>query len=146
MIYFDTSALVKRYDPREAGAGRVIAFFATQPRILTSAFTINEVISAFRIKERGGQFTAADVSALTTTLDFHTNTDYDLVLPQADTLLMVRRLLLTHKIRHYDAMHIATALTIARATSTHPAQIEFWTSDHDQTAAARAEGFTVIAV
>jgi len=60
--YFDTSALVKRYDPNEVGATLVAAFFATPQAIFTSALTPVEVMSAFRQKQRGGAFAAAQFS------------------------------------------------------------------------------------
>jgi uncharacterized protein len=146
MIYFDTSALVKRYDTRETGASQVIALFATTPNIFTSSLTPLEVISALRIKERSSAFTANDVYHMTTTLDLHTNAQYDLIPPQPNTYLQARQLLLTYKLRAYDAIHIATALTIVQAANVQAQQLEFWTSDNDQALAARAMGLTVITV
>jgi uncharacterized protein len=146
MVYFDTSALVKRYDTREAGASQVIAFFATNPTIFTSSFTPLEVISAFRIKERSTAFTPSDVYHMTTVLDLHTNSDYDLVPPQPNTYQLARQLILTHKLRAYDALHIATALTITQAANIPASAVDFWTSDNDQAIAARAVGLTVILV
>jgi uncharacterized protein len=146
IVYFDTSALVKRYDTREAGASQVIAFFATNPTIFTSLFTPLEVISAFRIKERSAAFTPNDVYHMTTALDFHTNSDYDLVPPQLNTYQLARELVLRYKLRTYDALHIATALGIAQAANISPAMVNFWTSDQDQAVAAQAEGLTVVSV
>jgi predicted nucleic acid-binding protein len=86
--YFDTSALVKRYDLNEARAARVMVFLSRSPTVFTSTLTAVEVVST----------------------------------------------------------HLATALTIVQAASITPVQLEFWTSDQDQAAAAAAEGLTVIMV
>lgn len=53
---------------------------------------------------------------------------------------------LAHKLRAYDAVHVATALTIVSAAQIPPLQLEFWTSDQDQAAAATAEGLAVTLV
>ncbi|MBF6595076.1 MAG: type II toxin-antitoxin system VapC family toxin [Thermaceae bacterium] len=144
--YFDTSALVKRYDPQENGAVQVIGFFSSPVAVFTSVITPLEVVSALRIKERNSIFTANSVQALVRALDLHLLTDYELLIPQPQTYLEARRLLLTYKLRAYDALHVATALTITSAARIPPSQLEFWTSDQDQAAAATAEGFTVTLV
>lgn len=145
-ICFDTSALVKRYDPNEVGASRVTAFFATPQAIFTSALTPVEVMSAFRQKQRSGAFTAAQFNLAVRDFQAHSPLEYALVQPQPSSFAMAQRLVLAYKLRAYDAMHIATALTIVEAAGLKPKQLEFWTSDQDQATAAEAEGIAVVLV
>lgn len=144
--YFDTSKLVKRYDPNEAGAARVMVFLSRPPTVFTSTLTAIEVVSTFRTKERHLVFTPAEVGLALAAFEAHAAAQYHQVAPQPSTYLEARRLILTYKLRAYDAMHLATALTIVQAASIAPEQLEFWTSDQDQAAAAAAEGLTVITV
>jgi predicted nucleic acid-binding protein len=145
-VYFDTSALVKRYDPAEAGAARVMARLNAAPVVLSSPLTAVEVVSAFRIKERQGVFSADEVELALAAFEAHAAVGYRWVAPQPATYLEARRLLLSYTLRAYDVMHLATALSIVRAAGLQPGQLEFWTADQDQAAAARAEGLEVVLV
>ncbi|GIW31550.1 MAG: ribonuclease VapC [Meiothermus sp.] len=144
--YFDTSALVKRYDPWEAGAERVMARLEEALPVLSSTLTPVEVTSALRTKERSGVFTTAEVKLALAAFEAHAAVGYRWVAPQPATYLEARRLLLSYTLRAYDAMHLATALSIVRAAGLQPGQLEFWTADQDQAAAARAEGLEVVLV
>ncbi|WP_018467044.1 type II toxin-antitoxin system VapC family toxin [Calidithermus timidus] len=144
--YVDTSALVKRYDPNEKGAAKVIALLSSPATVLTSTLTPIEVVSAFRIKERNGVFTAGEVQLALMAFEGHVSLEYKLVAPQPGTYLEAKRLLLSYALRAYDAMHLATALTIVQAAGIQPGQLEFWTADQAQAAAAAAEGFGVVLV
>jgi len=145
-LYFDTSALIKRYDPNEAGAAQVITLLSSPPIVLTSTLTAVEVVSAFRIKERNQVLTAAEVRLALAAFEAHAAVEYGLVAPQPYTYLEAKRLLQTYKLRAYDAMHLATALTIVQAAGIKPGQLQFWTSDRDQAAAAKAEGLAVTVI
>jgi uncharacterized protein len=145
VYYFDTSVLVKRYDSSEVNSAAVMAFFATQPvNVSTCILTSLEIASAFRIKERFAVFTPSDVVAALLAYDNHVATDYLLIAPQPSTYVEARRLVLTHKLRSYDAMHIATALLAIRSTNAKPSNLEFHTADKDQATAAKAEGLIVV--
>jgi uncharacterized protein len=146
VTYFDTSALVKRYDIREAGAPRIQAFFSTPQIVYTSALTLVEMMSAFRTKQRTGEFTTSDMNIAIRDYNVHSPLDYKLIHPQNTTLHLAERLVLTYKIRAYDAVHVATALTIVNVAKIMPAQLEFYTSDKDQAAVAQVEGITVTLV
>ncbi|MCS7059358.1 MAG: type II toxin-antitoxin system VapC family toxin [Meiothermus sp.] len=145
-FYFDTSALVKRYDPNEQGAAEVIQLLGRSVTLFTSTLTSIEVVSTFRIKERSGVFTAREVRLAVAAFDAHASVEYRLVAPQPSTYLEAKRLLLSYKLRAYDALHLATALTIVRVAGIQPGQLEFWTADREQAAAARAEGLAVMLV
>lgn len=145
-LYFDTSALIKRYDPNEAGAAQVITLLSSPQIVFTSTLTTVEVASTFRIKERSQVFTAAEVRLALAAFEADAAVKYRLVAPQPPTYLEAKRLLLTHMLRAYDAMHLATALTIVQAAGIKPGQLKFWTSDRDQATAAAAEGLAVTLV
>ncbi|GIW26183.1 type II toxin-antitoxin system VapC family toxin [Meiothermus sp.] len=144
--YFDTSALVKRYDPNEAGASQVMAFLDSGSTVFTSTLTALEVVSAFRIKERSGVLTTRTLQLALTAFEAHALVAYKQVAPQPSTYLEGKRLLLSYKLRAYDALHLATALTIVRVAGIQPGQLEFWTADQEQAAAARVEGLAVMLV
>ena len=146
MVYMDSSALVKRYAPQEINASQITALFTSSLSIYTSNLTPIEIISAFRNKERFGDFSKAMVNAAINDLEAHSPKDYKLVQAVPNTYIEAKRMLLTYKLRAYDAMHVATALTIVQAANIPPIQLEFYTGDKDQAVAAQAEGFTVLLV
>jgi uncharacterized protein len=141
--YFDTSALVKRYDPTESGAAQVQNILSTPQVILTSEITTPEVIATFTKKQREKVFNASDMQAAITAYDLHAATEYDLVQLNPAIHLETRQLLLAHKLRANDAIHIATALVIAQSVPIALTQLAFYTSDTEQAAAARAVGLAV---
>jgi uncharacterized protein len=143
--YFDTSALVKRYDPREIGAITVMNMFLDTKSlpIFTSTITLLEIASAFRTKQRQAVMTQGDVNAGMATFDAHCSNDHILVQPKSSTYLEARRLILTHKLRAYDSLHIATAISVVQIANIALIDLEFVTSDQDQAAAAIAEGLSV---
>ena len=141
--YLDTSALVKRYDPEEPGAEGVRALFTRVRAVLTSSLAVVEAVSAFRIKERQGTFTPEEVRLAVEALEAHAALQYRLVPPRLPVLREAKRLLLRHKLRAYDALHLATALVVARVEGMEPRELPFFTADEDQARAAEAEGLTV---
>ena len=142
----DSSALVKRYAPQEINASQITALFTSSLSIYTSNLTPIEIISAFRNKERFGDFSKAMVNAAINDFEAHSPKDYKLVQAVPNTYIEAKRMLLTYKLRAYDAMHVATALTIVQAANIPSIQLEFYTGDKDQAVAAQAEGFTVLLV
>lgn len=145
-VYFDTSALVKRYDPAEAGAARVMARLNAAPVVLSSPLTAVEVVSAFRIKERQGVFSADEVELALAAFEAQAALQYRWVAPQPSTYQEARRLILAYPLRAYDAMHLATALSVVKAAGLRPGQLEFWTGDQAQAAAAGAEGLATVLI
>jgi uncharacterized protein len=147
LIYFESSALVKRYAPNEPNAAQIAAFFTITRQVFTNAITSVEVRSAFRMKERSGEFTPAQVQAGLLSFNGHItqqNNPYHLIQLTPNILAIANRLVLGHKLRAYDAIQIATALELALLTNLKPSDVEFHTADKDQAAAAQAEGLTVV--
>jgi predicted nucleic acid-binding protein len=141
--YLDTSALIKRYDPQEPGAGAVVARLEETRVILTSALTPVEAVSAFRMKQRSGVFSAEEVRLAVEVLEAHTALQYRLVSPKPPVYREAKRLLLRYKLRAYDALQLATALVVVRVSGLEVGALEFWTADRDQAGAAQAEGLSV---
>ena len=146
ITYFDSSALVKRYDPNEINATRILTFFQTQKIVYTSDLTSVEVLSAFCKKERTGEFSRIILNAAISDFKAHSPTDYKLVQTTSNTIVEAERLVLNYNLRAYDAMQVATALMITRVVYIPPIQLEFYTGDKDQSVVAQAEGFTVLLV
>ena len=144
VYYFDTSALVKRYAPNEANSQLVSAFFTNTHRIYTSALTQTEMISAFCIKERNKQFSKLELQTAIQDYKAHSPANYILIQPSNLTHNIAENLILTHPLRAYDALHVATAIEIIQQANIKPQDLEFHTADKDQAAAAKAEGLTVI--
>ena len=141
--YLDTSALVKRYDPEEPGAEEVRTLFTEVRAVLTSSLAVVEAVSAFRIKERQGVLTPEEVRLAVEALEAHAALQYRLVPPKPPVLREAKRLLLRHKRRAYDALHLATALVVARVAGVEPRKLPFWTADEEQARAGEAEGLAV---
>jgi predicted nucleic acid-binding protein len=115
--YFDTSALVRYYHP-ELGSDQVERIILEPGAThLLSWLTVVETHSAFALKARIGEITAADVGLLRTRLKTHI----------AERRFLVNRVLRRHydraerllmkygptlKLRSLDALHLAIALDL----------------------------------
>ncbi len=142
--YFDSSALVKRYVPTEPNGVLVIKFLQATPKIYTSITTTSEVRSAFRNKERSQEFTPAQVQKAVLDFNAHAQHQYVLLELTATMISFGNDLIMRYKLRTNDAYHIASAIEVANLANTPLTQLEFYTADKDQAAAAKAEGLTVI--
>jgi predicted nucleic acid-binding protein len=142
-IFLDSSALVRRYARSEPGAVTVRAICA--PRrghtILIARIASVEVASAFSRKVREGAQTASERARLWRLFQQHQYQQYQITPLSDDVLAVARRLVFTHPLRAYDAVHLACALDVAgRLPSLN---IEFWTADRRQAQVATAEGLAV---
>ena len=146
VFYFDTSALVKRY-VRETGTDWVRAL--TDPgvgnTILLAEIGMVEAAAAIAANHRapgGIRRHARDVAVRL--LLRHCATEYQPV--PFDRTILDRALLLTpqHRLRGYDAVHLASALTanaVLIAAASPP--LTLVTADRDQRDAAVREGLAI---
>jgi predicted nucleic acid-binding protein len=135
MIYFlDTSALVKRY-VAEAGSPLVRGLFARRRMVAVSRIAFAEVAAAAARRRREGALSAHQHARLLDRLEADFSSFVVVEVRQA-TLGAVPGLCARHPLRAYDAVQLAAALTLRRAS---PA-VDFWTTDHALGRAARAEG------
>lgn len=110
--YLDTSALVKRYAPREVGSGWIqhITDLTASSVILVSAIAIVEVAGALARKEREQELTPLERRQYLSLFASDCQQVFTL-LPVTGPLLRLAATL-THRqaLRAYDAVHLATAL------------------------------------
>jgi len=144
LFYADTSALARAYlddEPDHATLGHLLLESGEQ--VVTSELSRLELASTVRSAERAGRVfdgedlltrIASDVSEL--------GAIQLLKLRPERTLPAAHRLLLTHRLRTLDAIHLAVALDDAR-TYAGSEEVVLVTRDADQAAAARALGLAV---
>jgi uncharacterized protein len=144
LVYLDTSALVKRYDLREPNAETIVTL--CDPRagntLFTSSLTGPEVASALRRKEREGRMSAPDVQRVWAVFQAHASLEYTLLAVSTPVLQEAERLILSHKLRAFDAVHLASALAV-RALLPESIALQFVTADNDQAAVAKGVGLRV---
>lgn len=141
-FYLDASALVKRY-AHERGTGWVRDL--TDPMsgnvILSSRLSLAEVAAALAAKQRapGGLSQAGRDRAVNLFLA-HCQLEYRLVEVDRFVSDLAVRLTQDHRLRGYDAMHLATAILVNRVLlRERTASLIMVASDEDLLDAARAE-------
>lgn len=133
-VFFDSSALVKRYIG-EAGTGEVLAWCDQATELAVAVIAVPEVVSAFRRLVREGRIGEAHYAELKA----------DLRADLADALLcetspqVLQRAIATleaYPLRGTDAIHVAAALVIGADV--------FVSADARQCAAATGLGLRVV--
>ena len=142
-IFWDTSALVRRYAIREHGAERVRA--ATAPasghQHLVSRLLTAEVASVLALKVRIGELEAVRRDAAWQLFQRHLERDYEVVELSYPVWRLAEDLLFRRSLRAGDAIHLAAALTVRLRPAGR--DIVFWTADKRQAEAGSAEGLAV---
>lgn len=145
VIFFDSSALVKRY-AREAGTAWVISLFKPirAHRVYVARLTSVEVVSALSRRVRAGSISAVAAAKAATRFrrafigKFRTVDINEVLIDRAAALAE------KHVLRAYDAVQLAAALTVndgRLATGATP--LTLISADDALNAAAVAEGLTV---
>lgn len=137
MRYFDTSALVKQY-VEEAGSKAVLELLKTGEKVYTASLTYAETHAAFSRRTREGRLTRDTTRRLALRFDRDWDS-YDIVMLSDNVLGLARQVLYRHPLRSADAIHLASALLLARTSST--TSWEFVCADGRLCDAAKAEGF-----
>ena len=140
MRYFDTSALVKQY-LHEAGSTTVLELLKTGDKVYTASLTYAETHAAFSRRTREGRLTRETTRRLALRFDRDWES-YDIVIMSDDVLSLARQMLYRHPLRSADAIHLASALLLARTTPTDG--WAFICADRRLCDAAEAEGFESI--
>jgi uncharacterized protein len=139
VIYFDSSALVKRY-VREDGSETVQSLIRQGEDIATSKLAYSEILSAFGRKYRARELAAGLFRKLVD--QFDADWKSILVVEFHDELLPTVKLLLAkYALKGADTVHLSSALWLERA-----AQIDmtFVASDSNLLKAAQGERLRVI--
>ncbi len=136
ILYLDTSALVKLY-VEESGSREVQGLLEQAGRAGTSRISYVEARAAFARRQREGALSKAHYQEVVKSLerDWETFLLLDLTQPilrSADDLTE------RHALRAYDAIHLATALSVRPALA-----MEFVAADERLLAAAAKEGLVI---
>lgn len=143
--YFDTSALVKRYT-QEEGAGWVRSITASEAgnAVLIANIGMVEVAALARIK-REGRITEQKQTDYLQLFLKDVDEQYKVVSLNSRIIRQAIDLTQQHKLRGYDAVHLATALLFNDALLAEELpSLVFVAADEDLLAAAEAEGLETI--
>ena len=140
MRYYDTSALVKQY-LHEAGSNRVLELLKSGEKVYTASLTYAETHAAFSQRSREGRLKRQTTRRLALRFDRDWES-YDIVVLSENVLQLARQMLYRHPLRSADAIHLASALLLARTSPT--ARWSFVCADGRLCDAANAEGFEPI--
>lgn len=142
--YFDSSALVKRY-LTETGTAWVQTWCADPNRTIAIAEVgLVEIAAAFAGKLRGGFIVQKAYQDART--DLATDAQDEYVLVAIDRVIVDEAIEFTaqHRLRGYDAIHLACALRLNHALTAHQlSPLTFISADTDLLAAATAEGLLI---
>lgn len=137
LLFVDTSALVKLYVD-EPGSGAMAARAREAP-LAASALAYAEIHATFARRRRESLATAADHAALVQR--FERDWRHLVLVPVRDLQLeRVTALVAAHPLRGADALHLASALTLADAGL----DVTFVCADRRLNRAAGEEGLAVI--
>lgn len=144
VAYFDTSALVKRY-VTEAGSDWVNALLDSNdaPLVFTSHLTIVEATSAFARRAREGSLPPETLQKVMSVFEHDVTARYHLLDVVPATIDTAQKLALTHPLRAYDAVQLATAqLANRELTRADKPPLTFLSADNRLVEVARATGLT----
>ncbi len=141
MTYVDTSALIKRF-LFERGSERVRSLTEPARDVATATVAYAELYAALNRKRRDGDLSRAAYAQAAERIEMQWPT-YVRVGLHADVLALTRTLTERHPLRGFDAIHLASALHLARnLEETMP----FAAADTRLLQAAAAEGLPPINV
>jgi len=139
MIYFDSSALVKRY-LKEAGPESVNAILLSEKVIVTSKLAYPEILSAFMRKYRAGELAR---KSLRSVIDqFETDWNHFFIIEFHDDLFStIKALIQKYPLKGADTVHLSSALWLKQ---TAREDVKFVASDLNLIKAAESENLHVI--
>lgn len=140
MRYYDTSALVKQY-LQEAGSKLVLELLKSGERVYTASLTYAETHAAFSRRTREGRLTRETTKRLALRFDKDWES-YDIVVLSENVFRLARQMLYRHPLRSADAIHLASALLLARTSPR--SSWSFVCADGRLCDAAKSEGFQPI--
>ena len=139
LAYFDSSAMVKRY-VKEQGSAQVISLMSRH-KVLSSAITPVEVLSALRRRKRSGDLADDEFSTLLNRIQSE-RIRWELI--EITGAVLSRAEEIIHgpaAIRALDAIHVASSMVFQAGTSV---RVPFVTGDARQREAASQLGLDVI--
>lgn len=137
MIYFDTSALAKKYFINEKGHDKILKILKANPhKLFSSALTYIEALSALTRRKHEIQNYDETIIILKDDWDV-----FNVWAIDDEILALAADLITHHRLRSADAIHLATALSIRKHMKEPPL---FVCNDSDLTQAAKKEGLSII--
>jgi predicted nucleic acid-binding protein len=145
IVFFDTSALARRYTRVEPGAARVRSLCSLRQRhtLLMAYIGRTEMASALNRKWRRGEINVTERNRAWRLFGRHERGRYHLIALDEGVYRAAERLLFSHSLRALDALQLASALRAAAMFRAASDGFRFCTADARQADAARAEGLTV---
>jgi predicted nucleic acid-binding protein len=142
-LFLDSSALARRYLPREPSSSRVKSLCrpAAGTTLLLAGLTPVEIASVFARRVREGRWRVSDRTRAWRVFLIHLRDLYRLIGLSEDVYLLAQELLFRHTLRAADAIQLACALQARAALGEVP--LTFVTADRQQARAAQAEGLRV---
>ena len=114
MIYFDSSALVKRY-LKEVGSETVNAILLSEKTIATSKLAYPEILSAFMRKHRAGELSQKPLRSVID--QFESDWAYFFVIEfHGDLLAGIKALIEKYPLKGADSVHLSSALWLKQNT------------------------------
>ncbi len=141
MIYLHTSALIKRF-VNEKGSPLVQSLMRQSEPVATAKIAYAEIFAGFARKFREGHLPKASYALACRQLERDWQS-YLRVELQDDVLFLARDLIQRHPLRGFDAVHLASALSLKNALSE---EITFAAADARLLRAAAAEGLEAVNV
>jgi predicted nucleic acid-binding protein len=143
VLFWDTSAMLRRYVSTEPSAERVRVATDSSSRHthLVSRLLPVELASALALKTRTGEIQVPQRDAYWRVIQIDLSRQYQLVELSEAIWGHAEELLFRYVLRAGDAIHLAAALA-SRSRSTAQ-DLVFWTADNRQADAAQAEGLQV---
>jgi predicted nucleic acid-binding protein len=143
ILFFDTSALIKRY-LHEKGSTRVRRLLQTRSAVFYQTFlTPLEMTSAFYRQHRDGRISIEALSLLLKSYAVHSRGEY-LLVPHSESLTeMAVALLSRHPLRTLDAIQLASALKVRNALPPGAPSFVFVSTDDRLVTIARQEHLEV---
>ena len=137
MIYFDTSALAKKYLKSEKGRSKVLELLESNPQhLVSSALTQLEVVSALTRRQK-------EISGFEEAIEAFNN-DWEAFIVWTidnDVINDAIGLIRLYRLKAADAIHLATARSVVRHTKD---RLTVVSSDQELLVTANKEGLLVV--
>lgn len=138
MIFWDTSALIRCYEPKDRGHARAKNLLLRETGHKACSLIRIEAISGIVRRFSKDKEVRATLLKL---LDEHLR-HFDLVPMDEDLVELGTKLVRAHALRAGDALHLAAAIRLSRELGRR--RFRFASADDEQADAAEAEGIRVI--
>ena len=139
MIYFDSSALVKRY-LKEKGTDVVLSLTTREEFVATSKLAYPELLSTFMRKNREGELREEPLKSILNRLEADW-LEFFIIEIHDELLPLVKSLIRKYPLKGADSIHLASALWLENMTKT---EVMFIASDKSLLDAATKENLKIL--